>query len=408
LSGLSNSRWQYVNFTNSGGSYVAMVNGADGYYTFDGTSWVDRSASVTGVTASDLIGINLFKFRIWFVESGTLKAWYLPTNAIQGAASEFDLSGVSQLGGFLMGMATWTIDAGYGVDDLAVFITSNGEVIVYRGTDPSSATTWALVGVWALGSPVGRRCFMKWSGDLLVITQDGLVTMSAALQSSRTNPKVYLTDKIQSAMSQAVKLYGSNYGWEVTQFPQQNMLLMNVPFRAGENQQQYVMNTITGAWCNFTGWNANTFTLFNDELYFGGNTYIGKAWNTLSDDSAAITTYALQAFNNFNSPVRKKRFTMMRPTFYANAVMSVAAQVNVDFDLARATANISLSESTAGKWGTAVWGTSKWGISNAVRTGWFGTAGIGSYGAPNISTMTSGIDVKWVSTDLLFEVGGFI
>ena len=238
LSGLTNARWQYVNITTSGGNFLEMCNGADGVYTYDGTSWVDRSASITGVTASTLTNINVFKNRIWFTEAGTLKAWYLPTQSISGAANALDLSAFAPHGGYLQAMGTWTIDAGYGVDDLAVFITNFGDVLVYRGTDPSSSSTWALVGVWWLGSPVGRRCFVKWKGDLLLICQDGLLPMSGALQSSRINPRVALTDKIQSQMSSVVTSYGSNFGWQVIPFPNQNMLVLNVPINTGSSQEQ--------------------------------------------------------------------------------------------------------------------------------------------------------------------------
>ena len=117
-----------------------------------------------------------------------------------------------------MAVATWTIDGGQGVDDLLVFVTSWGEVIVYKGTDPSSASAWALVGIWQIGAPVGRRCFMKYAGDLLIICQDGVYPMSGALQSSRVNPKVALTNKIQLAVSEAVTSYGSNFGWQLIQF----------------------------------------------------------------------------------------------------------------------------------------------------------------------------------------------
>ena len=69
------------------------------------------------------------------------------TGSVGGAAQVLDLSSIAKYGGHLVDLDTWTIDAGYGVDDNLVFITSNGEVIVYRGTDPSSAATWALAGV---------------------------------------------------------------------------------------------------------------------------------------------------------------------------------------------------------------------------------------------------------------------
>lgn len=408
LSGLSNSRWQYVNIATPGGNFIEMCNGADSVYTFDGTTWTDRSASITGVTSSTLININLHKNRLWFVQKDTLKAWYLPIQSITGAASAFDLSAFCPHGGYLMAIGTWTMDAGYGVDDMLVFVTSNGDCLVYRGTDPSSASTWALVGVFWIGSPIGRRCFVKYQGDLLIITRDGLLPLSQALQSSRLNPKVALTDKIQSAISTAVTNYGSNFGWMVTPFESKNALVLNVPVQTNANQQQYVMSTITGSWCNFTGWQANCFEVYQDELYFGGDGYIGKAWNTNADAGQAIPASGLQAFSYFGSPAKLKRFTMMRPTFYASSPPAVSGQINVDFDQSPSTATLSAASAIGGLWDVGVWDVAVWGASLELSRLWQGAQGIGYCGAPNINTNTNAIDLQWISTDIVFEQGGIL
>jgi hypothetical protein len=105
-----------------------------------------------------------------------------------------------------------------------------------------------------------------------------------ALQSSRLDPRVSITNKIQYAVSQAVSLYSQNFGWCLLYYPKQNQLIMNVPIQAGQ-QQQYVMNNITQSWCNFTGWAATSWELFNDNPYFGGNGYVAAAWNGTSDDN---------------------------------------------------------------------------------------------------------------------------
>jgi len=194
VTGLTNSKWQYVNIATPGGNFVFMVNGADAPYTFDGTTWANPA--ITGVTSTELINVAAHKNRLWLCQVGTLKAWYLPIQSIAGAASALDLSAFAPHGGYLMRIEPWTIDAGYGVDDLLAFITSNGDIIVYRGTDPSSASTWALVGVFYTGSPIGRRCTIKYKGDILLICQDGLVSMASYLQSSRLDPNSTLTNKI--------------------------------------------------------------------------------------------------------------------------------------------------------------------------------------------------------------------
>ena len=405
-SGLTNVRFQYQNYANTSGNYLYMVNGADSPMYWDGTTFTD--AAITGVTKANLIHINQHKNRLWFVEKNTLKAWYLSTSAIAGAATAFDLSGVAQMGGYLMAMATWTVDGGQGVDDLAVFITSWGEVIVYKGTDPSSANTWALVGIWQIGAPVGRRCFMKYSGDLLIICQDGVYPMSGALQSSRVNPKVALTNKIQFAVSNAVTNYGDNFGWQLIQFPKQNQLYLNVPVNEGSLQQQYVMNTITKSWCNFTGWAANCWELFNDHIYFGGNTVVGKAWDTFADNGSNITADCLQAFSPMGSPGRIKRFNMIKPYFRTDGSPAISANLNIDFNIEDTTSPISFAPTTYAAWDTALWDTGVWSGGLRPVEKWQGVSGVGVWAAPRVKTASSGIDVHWVSTTIEMENGGVL
>ena len=412
LNGLSNARWQYINVSTTAGNYLIGVNGSDKAIIYNGTWHRDGDGApydVTGVDTADCIQINLHKNRIWFVEEGTLTGWYMPTSAIGGAATAFRLNGVAQFGGYLVAMATWTIDAGYGVDDMAVFITSQGEVIVYAGTDPASAATWQLVGVWHIGDPIGRRCFMKYAGDLLIITQDGVQPMSGALQSSRLNPKVSLTDKIQNAVSDAVAVVGSQFGWELCHLPEFNQLYLNVPISLGA-QQQYVMNTITKQWCNFTGWLANCFAILNDELYFGGAGLVAKAWETSQDNGTDVTGTTLQAFNYFRNRSQQKQFTMIRPTFQTNASPMVFGGVNVDYDTADNSASLqAISPGGAAVWDTAVWDAAFWAPDVSPALAWQGAQGIGYCGAPRIkATVSAGQRLQWASTDVVFRKGGIL
>jgi hypothetical protein len=243
---------------------------------------------------------------------------------------------------------------------------------------------------------------------MLIICEDGLYALSGALQSSRVNPRVALTDKIKTAMSDAVTAYKSNFGWQVIHFPRQDMLLMNVPVTTGNSQQQYVMNTITGAWCNFSGWNANCFEIYNSLLYFGGSSYIGKAWDTANDDSGAILIDGLQAFNYFGSRGQKKRFTMMRPLFFIDSTQSINANVNVDFDTTAPASSIGTVTFSGGVWDTATWDSGQWSDALSVSSQWQGATGIGYCGAPHIQASMDGASLQWVSTDLVYEPGGIV
>lgn len=410
VTGLTNARWQEQNITTAGGSFMLAVNGADKLRGYNGSAWWadgDGTHDITVVNTSQCIQINLFKHRIFLVQKDTLKVWYLPTDSIAGAASLLDFSSVARQGGYIMSMENWTLDAGVGVDDHAVFITSNGEVIVYKGTDPADATKWSLVGIWEIGSPLGRRCTLKWAGDCLMLTQDGLMPLASALQSSRLDPRVALTDKVYSAVSQAASDYGSNFGWQLLYYAKSNMLIVNIPVAAGQ-QEQYVMNTITKAWCNWTNIGANCWCIYNDEPYFGGNGFVGQAWNGYSDNGMNINGDAKQAFSYFGSRGLLKRWTMVRPILLTEGSPTTLAGINVDFDDTDVTGTLAYAPITNAMWDSALWDVGIWGGGLTVTKYWQGVNGVGFSAALRLKMVSQGIETHWASTDFVYEQGAVI
>lgn len=406
VTGLTNSRFQYVNTSNAGGSYLIAVNGADTPLLYDGSAW--GPTAITGFTQANAIHINLFKNRIWLIEKDTLKAWYLPVDAIAGAASPLNFQSVATKGGYLMAMATWTIDAGQGVDDYAAFITSEGEVIVYQGTDPSSAATWALKGVWQIGSPIGRRCFIKYGGDLLLICFDGVQPMSQLLQSTRVDPRAAITDKIQGAMSDAASMYAANYGWQLDYCPNNSRVMLNVP--VGPNvQEQFAMNTITGSWARFTGMAANVWEQFQNVSYFGANGVVNKFWDGYSDNGEEISGDVLQAFSTFGSPGLTKRWTMGQIFFSVTGAPAISAYMNVDYD----TSSAGFVSPTAtpvvfGQWDIGLWDVAIWGGGLNPFNPKIGLTALGKSGAMHLLMVSDQLEIRWQATNFVYETGGFL
>jgi len=395
-----------VNFTNvAGTNYLYAVNGSDNPLIYDGSTWTNPT--ITGFTASQAIHINVFKNRIWLVEKNALRAWYLPTGAIQGTANPVDISAFTTMGGYLMAMATWTIDAGEGVDDYAAFITSEGEVLVYLGTDPSSAATWALKGIWQLGEPIGRRCFIKFGGDLLTICIDGVQPMSKALQSTRIDAKQAITDKILGAMSEAALLYNANFGWQLDFCPANDRVMVNVPVAEG-SQEQFAMNTITGSWCRFTGIDANCWEQFNAGSYFGASGIVGKFWDGESDAGEVITGDVLQAFSTFGNPGLLKRWTMAQLFFSASGPPAINASINVDYDTALSNASVQVSPAVAGLWDNGLWDTAIWGGGLANYKPYVGLTGLGKSAGMRLVMATDQLEIHWQATNFVYEGGGFL
>ena len=490
FTGLTNSKFQHVNISTAGGSFLVACNGADPTMVYDGTRWfkiattstaqtistITRGGTgnltatlttasahglitgnrvtitgadptqfngtyvitvtgsttftytmasapsgdattmgaytvvgITGVNSNTFINVNLFKNRLYFTEKDTMKVWYLDVDAIGGAASPLDFASIARMGGYLQAMGTWTIDAGEGVDDYAVFVTNMGEIIVYNGTDPDDATKWLLKGVWQVGQTFARRCFFKWSGDLLLLTQDGLLPLASALQSSRLDPRVALTDKIYYAVSLAADSYSTNFGWQINYYAKQNMLILNIPVTEGS--EQYVMHTITKSWARFTNINADCWEIHNDDMYFGGSGYVGQFWNADADNGNNINATVQQAYNYFDSRGTQKRYTLVRPIIQTiGGFPSILCGVNVDFEEGNATGTISFNPSANGNaiWGTSTWDNAIWGGATVINKNWQGVTGIGYCASLQLTAASQGITVRWASTDFVLETGGVI
>ena len=127
------------------GDYMIVVNDAgDPVLRYDGTTWTTLTTITGPVDSNVATGGNLcyvwkYRGRFFFIEVGSMNAWYLPLGAIEGALLQIPLSGATKQGGKLLFGATWSLDAGDGTDDKCIFFTTEGEVLVFTGSDPSDA-----------------------------------------------------------------------------------------------------------------------------------------------------------------------------------------------------------------------------------------------------------------------------
>lgn len=404
LTSLTNARWQQTMFATSGGNYLIIANGADSVRNYDGSSWT--TPSITNVTSSTLISPFAHVKRLFFIKKNSLSAWYLPVESISGAASELNFGSQCRLGGYLIDAASWTRDGGSGSEDYAVFLTSEGEAIIYSGSDPSSASTWNQVGVFKIPNPIGRRCLVKTGADLGVITSQGLLPLSEILPlASSAAGKSAATNKIQGAFASAYMSSGSNFGWQTIEYPKGGLLIVNIPVLENSSQVQFVMNSLTGAWCRFTDINSNCFSLLGDDLYFGGNAGTVYLVNDeYLDDGDPISGDILTSFQNYGTSGFKK-FTMARPLFYAPSAYVPAVELKVDFDTSASTLSAPTLSSGGAPWDTSDWDTSDWAASNIPSAVWQGISGIGQVGALRITVeVDAGITLN--QCDIMYETGG--
>jgi hypothetical protein len=226
-----------------------------------------------------------------------------------------------------------------------------------------------------------------------------------------------ISDRVKSAFTAAARSYGMGFRWQLHDYPKGNWLFVNVPVSSGDIAHQYVMNTLTGAWCRFKGMKAYGWSLQGDDLYYGGgNGYVYLADVGFSDDGATITGDAWGAFNYFGSRGRLKQFKLIRPILATIGTPSLAVGIVTDYDDTTPTGSVTLS-GTAPLWDTVYWDEALWGSESTIVRDWVGVSAIGTAAAVRLRMTTGGStvgddDLEYLAmedgTALLLEDGGLI
>jgi len=407
--------WAFQQIGTSGGDFLVLVNGADSMQQFDGTDWTEiddvSTPAVTGVTTADLKHVWLHQNRLFFVEKDSLTAWYLPSGSVGGAANDISLAGVFQRGGTLLFGATWSLDSGAGMDDKCVFVSTEGEVAIYSGTDPSDAATWSLEGRYDIGRPLSARGIMRVGGDIMIATDDGIVALSTALTKDAADLSLSaVTRPIRSTWSIEVNRGYANM--QLFKWTAGEVLLTLFPMSA----RALSANLQTSAWAIQTGWGG----LCGAEL--AGNAYIGQSDGVIkriditgADMGAPFTCSVCAAFTHLGDPLAYKMPSMVRGAYFAdsayNARYGIAVDYNVDFPATPAVADI---DSDALIWGTSNWGEATWSADvEAPTTGatdyWASVTGAGWALAPTVQITSGGsakLPVELVRIDVIAEGGG--
>ena len=393
--------------TGSGFSIVVQTVGGWSVTTIAGTNTLTGIALVP----SNLITVTVHQQRTWYIENNTMNVWYSATSAFQGTLTLFPLGQLFKKGGFLMQMASWTIDNADGINDYAAFITSQGEVAIYQGFDPSTVSTFSLVGTFTMGLPIGRRCICQYGSDVLVICTDGLAPLSKALLTDRVQSDSLLTDKIRNAILLDAQNFSGNFGWQVVMHPFGSKLIVNVPEVADATSHQWVMNTVStsNSWTRFKGWNAQCFAVQSNTLYYGTAGAVVMADTGNSDSGVAIMVDGLPAFSYFDYP-GQKRFLQARPVFASSAPMSVTPlALNIDFQQILSP-SVAINVGLTSPWNISPWNVTPWGGTTigVQPLKWIGAGGVGYAAAGRLTFTAINIAVQWQSIDYMFEEGGAV
>lgn len=425
----TSGRWQHVNFANSFDNWLIAVNGADDMRVFDGSAWTTTEtfdiAGPSTIDTADMVDVAVYQKRLFFLQKDSRVVWYLATGAISGTAVALEFEQLISKGGKIQAIGTWSVDAGDGLDDLFVAVTTEGEAIVFAGIDPSDVATWSLKGVYFVGRPLGQRCLFKMASELFVITERGIYAMSRALSEGSLRRDSYLSAKInQVFQAYSTETSRAFFGWQAEISSADNVLVVNVPVK-GDYSNQLVMELTTMGWCVVKGWNARCWHFFDGHLYFGYETSAGegrvaKAFTghvdfPVSDNDSVgtfIKAYVSPSYTSFQRGVPQKHVKLFRPMFMSGAEFQYKVGVSADamtpFPLTTLIGEIPGGTSL---WDTATWSTTYvWnGLTNVTK--WWHSVDSypGSYLSLYLEIENTGrTPVKLLGIDYLLGQGGVL
>jgi len=416
VSGLTSGDWSSAMYTNAGGRFLVAVNGSDERRVYDGTAWTAGPAITggPGTNGNKFLHVWTFKGRIFYLEKDTLNVWYHPVDQIGGAVSKFPLNGIARLGGSLSYGGTWSFDSsGDGLAVSIVFVTTEGEALVYDGTDPGSAAAWTLKGVYRIGRPLGKRAAFKSGGDLAIATDIGLIPLSSAL--SRDTSALYqaaLSYPIEEAWNTEAINRRAQFSWCAEMWPTQQMAIVGMPSYGTLPDQCFVVNIRTGAWTRYTGWNVQCLGLLNDRMFFGTRAgLIMEAELGSSDNGLPYTASMIPLHEDFGSATIKQA-NMAR--YITLTSQDVVAQLNAVSDYSvklPAQPAAALITTATSLWDVANWDESQWSDDDTVKRAesqWQSVTAQGTALAPVIQITIGGgeiPDIELVRIELNYQAG---
>lgn len=310
----------------------------------------------------------------------------------------------------------WTLDAGVGIDDHLVVVGTQGDVGVWQGTDPSSANTFALKGVWYVGPvPEYGRYFTPMGGDVLLLSELGLIQMSKLVNGQFVDADPGPVQKIQSTLNPLVSLLRSTESWDVFVAPSEDVLVIRPPKQPTGVYQQFGMNINTAAWCTFSNMSMDCAAVLAGVTYFAtetGNVY--KCFYGNRDNVAANGTGGdlvegdiQTSFQSFGTPGTLKKFGLARPIFIAPSAPAVKLSVNVQYSFTGVPGSPSFVTPDQSLWDTGLWNTAVWSGTANTYQAFVGVAGMGYYGSLRMKIRALSGTV-FSSSHMLFENGGMM
>jgi len=407
---------------------LMVVNDAgDPPLRFNGTAWTTlNSGQITGPPGSAVVaGANLcyvwkYRNRWFFIQQDSMNAWYLPLNAVGGVLALIPLSGAATKGGKLLWGATWSIDAGDGIDDKCVFCTDQGELLIFTGSDPSNINSWRQEGRYQISPPMGMNAHTLIGGDLIILTVDGMVPISLAIQKDAGQMELAtLTRMIKPLWRENVENSTKRANpWTIKKWDEYGGYFVALP--GGKPGQRYCLaaNNTTGAWCRFMGWDATCFIRMRGDMFFGTQGgIVMQADRTGYDDGVPYVATLVGGWEMFKAPSQQVTLHQMRAIFTSRANEPFQPQLSATTDfqvIIPPPPEIGLDPGLVDVWDQGLWDNALWDQPGLGRpphrnTLWVSIGMTGFAHAPIVQVYVgqqARPDVELVALGATYEIAG--
>ena len=259
----------------NGNRYLYYADGENGLWQYDETSASWSRPTFTGTAlefdVTTVAYVFSWKNRVWFIMQDRADAWYTDVNAVGGTVTKFTFGSKFNHGGELKSLFSWTIDGGEGVDDYLIAIGRGGDVLVYKGSDPTAAD-FGLTGSFYIGEvPESRRLGINYGGELYLLSTYGLTSLRDLVQGiDSSSLKASPSGKISRVLRQEVQEKKDAFTWQLTINPSDGFLQIIAPFTFANQALQYSQNLLTRAWGMWRGVGVNCAAPWNAEYFLGG------------------------------------------------------------------------------------------------------------------------------------------
>lgn len=348
-SGQTSGNYSVAQLANAQDDWLIAVNDAGDFpLRYNGSTWVtldaslgapaDGASAITGPPGTPiqnghgLTYVWKYRNRLFFIQGGTMDAWYLDIDNVGGALLKIPLSGAATHGGSLLFGASWSIDAGDGIDDKNIFMTTLGEVLIFTGNNPSDAANWRQEGRYMLSPPLGMNAHVSVGGDLLILTATGVIPLSQAITKEAGQLELAMLTRTIRRLWRETVAEKRDAPWTAKQWDEYGGVFIATPGGDPANRWCFVANNVTAAWARFS-WDATCWGRIREAMFFGTQDgLVMQADRGGYDDGKPYFCTLVGGWEMFGAPSAQIVWHQARASFRARAGQPFKPQLSAAID----------------------------------------------------------------------------